>query len=46
MLEILAELEARLDFDEDLPPIDVPALVEDITGAQLAACLCEQAAPG
>jgi tRNA modification GTPase len=32
LLEILAELEARLDFDDDLPPMDVPALVEDITG--------------
>ncbi|MEN9247982.1 MAG: tRNA uridine-5-carboxymethylaminomethyl(34) synthesis GTPase MnmE, partial [Gloeomargarita sp. GMQP_bins_69] len=25
-IDILAELEARLDFDEDLPPLDVPAL--------------------
>lgn len=32
VLEILAELEARLDFDEDLPPMDVQALVQDITG--------------
>eukprot|EP00882_Tetradesmus_deserticola_P010207 GHRQ01010784.1.p1 GENE.GHRQ01010784.1~~GHRQ01010784.1.p1 ORF type:complete len:382 (+),score=102.43 GHRQ01010784.1:62-1207(+) len=34
LLEILAELEARLDFDDDLPPMDVPALVEDITVLQ------------
>eukprot|EP00878_Enallax_costatus_P024061 GHUV01025649.1.p1 GENE.GHUV01025649.1~~GHUV01025649.1.p1 ORF type:complete len:445 (+),score=114.58 GHUV01025649.1:758-2092(+) len=31
VLEILAELEARLDFDDDLPPMDVPALIQDIT---------------
>lgn len=25
-LDVLAEMDARLDFDEDLPPLDVPAL--------------------
>jgi tRNA modification GTPase len=33
LLEILAELEARLLLYADLPPVDVPALVHDITGA-------------
>ena len=33
VLSIVAELEARLDFDEDLPPLDVNELVQDITGA-------------
>lgn len=32
VLEILAELEARLDFDEDLPPMNVQELIQDITG--------------
>lgn len=33
-LDVLAELEARLDFDEDLPPLDVPALTQTIEGIQ------------
>ncbi|GIL54000.1 hypothetical protein Vafri_9551 [Volvox africanus] len=33
-LDLLAELEARLDFDEDLPPIDVPELKRRIEGIQ------------
>ncbi|KAG2434245.1 hypothetical protein HXX76_007970 [Chlamydomonas incerta] len=33
-LELLAELEARLDFDEDLPLIDVPALKAQIEAIQ------------
>ncbi|KAG2447372.1 hypothetical protein HYH02_007700 [Chlamydomonas schloesseri] len=33
-LDLLAELEARLDFDEDLPPIDVPALKGQIEAIQ------------
>ncbi|PNW72451.1 hypothetical protein CHLRE_16g681238v5 [Chlamydomonas reinhardtii] len=33
-LDLLAELEARLDFDEDLPPIDVPALKSQIEAIQ------------
>ncbi|GIL86170.1 hypothetical protein Vretifemale_14570 [Volvox reticuliferus] len=33
-LDVLAELEARLDFDEDLPPIDVPELKCRIEGIQ------------
>eukprot|EP00775_Hariotina_reticulata_P008308 gene8308-8493_t len=34
LLDILAELEARLDFDEDLPPLDVDQLKVDITDIQ------------
>lgn len=37
VLGILTELEARLDFDEDLPPLDVDDLVQDITGETLTA---------
>ncbi|GLC38814.1 hypothetical protein PLESTB_000713000 [Pleodorina starrii] len=33
-LDVLAELEARLDFDEDLPPIDVPELKRKIERIQ------------
>ncbi|GLI68378.1 hypothetical protein VaNZ11_012702 [Volvox africanus] len=33
-LDVLAELEARLDFDEDLPSIDVPELKRRIEGIQ------------
>ncbi|KAF8061319.1 mnmE [Scenedesmus sp. PABB004] len=33
-LEILAELEARLDFDDDMPPMDQDALVADIAALQ------------
>jgi tRNA modification GTPase len=36
-LNILAEIEARIDFADDLPPLDVPALIEEID--QLAAQL-------
>lgn len=43
LLEIIAELEARLDFDDDLPPMDVPALVEDITGGWPNALASSQA---
>lgn len=39
VLDILTELEARLDFDEDLPPLDVDDLVQDITGETLTAWL-------
>jgi hypothetical protein len=42
LLEILAELEARLDFDDDLPPMDVPALVEDITGGLQEDAMCRK----
>jgi len=33
-LDILAELDARLDFDEDLPPLDVPGLVHRLEMAK------------
>lgn len=33
VLSIITELEARLDFDEDLPPLDVEQLKQDIAGA-------------
>lgn len=33
-LNLLAELEARLDFDEDLPPLDQQQLRDDIEGLQ------------
>ncbi len=29
-IDILAEIEARIDFADDLPPLDVPALIEQI----------------
>jgi tRNA modification GTPase len=29
-LDILAEIEARIDFEEDLPPLDEPAIVEQL----------------
>ncbi|GAQ83761.1 GTPase [Klebsormidium nitens] len=29
-IDLLVEMEARLDFDEELPPFDVPALIERI----------------
>lgn len=32
VLSIITELEARLDFDEDLPPLDVKELKQDIAG--------------
>jgi hypothetical protein len=32
VLSIITELEARLDFDEDLPPLDVEQLKQDIAG--------------
>jgi tRNA modification GTPase len=31
-IDILAEIEARIDFADDLPPLDVPALIEQIDG--------------
>eukprot|EP00879_Flechtneria_rotunda_P033002 GHRR01036514.1.p1 GENE.GHRR01036514.1~~GHRR01036514.1.p1 ORF type:complete len:203 (+),score=26.63 GHRR01036514.1:339-947(+) len=34
LLEMLAELEARLDFDEDLPPLNVKTLIADIIELQ------------
>jgi len=30
-LDILAEIEARIDFEEDLPPLDQPKITADIT---------------
>jgi tRNA modification GTPase len=30
-LDILAELEARIDFEEDLPPLDEPLLIQQLT---------------
>jgi tRNA modification GTPase len=30
-LDILAEIEARIDFEEDLPPLDEPFLIQQIT---------------
>lgn len=33
-LELLAELEARLDFDEDLPPLDVEVLKATVCSLQ------------
>ncbi|MGB8703308.1 MAG: tRNA uridine-5-carboxymethylaminomethyl(34) synthesis GTPase MnmE [Thermosynechococcaceae cyanobacterium] len=30
-LDSLAEIEARIDFEEDLPPLDEPALVQQLT---------------
>lgn len=30
-LEILAEIEARIDFEEDLPPLDEPAIAAEIS---------------
>lgn len=35
VLSIITELEARLDFDEDLPPLDVEQLKQDIAGERL-----------
>lgn len=29
-VDLLVEMDARLDFDEDLPPLDVPALVQRV----------------
>jgi tRNA modification GTPase len=31
-IDILAEIEARIDFADDLPPLDVPTLIEQIDG--------------
>jgi tRNA modification GTPase len=31
-LDLLAEIEARIDFEEDLPPLDQPALVQQLQG--------------
>lgn len=49
VLSIITELEARLDFDEDLPPLDVEQLKQDIAGErpppQLRRCrlaMCEE----
>ncbi|KAI3436570.1 hypothetical protein D9Q98_005986 [Chlorella vulgaris] len=40
-LDLLVEMDVRIDFDEDLPPLDVPALVQRIQALsqQLAAAL-------
>jgi tRNA U34 5-carboxymethylaminomethyl modifying GTPase MnmE/TrmE len=48
LLAILAELEARLDFDEDLPPLDVDQLKVAITGSCLLLCIasCCSRVPG
>lgn len=35
-LQLLAELEARLDFDEDLPPLDLPFWIQTLTTMQQA----------
>jgi tRNA modification GTPase len=32
VLSIITELEARLDFDEDLPPLNIEELKQDIAG--------------
>lgn len=40
VLGIITELEARLDFDEDLPPLDVDQLVQDITGVNGSVMHC------
>ncbi len=31
-LDILAEIEARIDFEEDLPPLDEPSIVQQLQG--------------
>jgi tRNA modification GTPase len=31
-LDILAEIEARIDFEEDLPPLDEPAIIAQLQG--------------
>jgi tRNA modification GTPase len=31
-LDILAEIEARIDFEEDLPPLDEPSIVQQLKG--------------
>lgn len=36
VLALLAELEARLDFDEDLPAMDEQRLRDAVTGLQVA----------
>lgn len=33
-LELVAEVEARIDFDEDLPPLDVPAVAAQLRDIQ------------
>ena len=33
-LDLLAEIEARIDFEEDLPPLDEPQLVEQLQAVQ------------
>lgn len=40
-LDLLAEIEARIDFEEDLPPLDQPALVQQLQsiGADIAQLL-------
>lgn len=35
VLTLLGELEARLDFDEDLPPLDLEGLKKDIEALQV-----------
>lgn len=39
VLSIIVELEARLDFDEDLPPLDVEQLVQDVAGVCMCVCV-------
>jgi len=29
-LDVLAEIEARIDFEDDLPPLDLPAIAQDL----------------
>ena len=43
LLDQLAELEARVDFEEDLPPLDADAVVRELqaVGAALAALVAE-----
>jgi tRNA modification GTPase len=41
LLSLLAELEARLDFDEDMPPLDEGAIAASISGAHERACIVQ-----
>lgn len=33
-IELLTEIEARLDFEDELPPLDLPSLIEKISVMQ------------
>lgn len=33
-IELLTEIEARLDFEDELPPLDLPSLVQKISVMQ------------